>query len=156
MKDLIVFIGLASFWVWGAGNAYACSCEQISPAEGFNRAQFVFIGTVIEAGSHTWVVDVDRVWKGRERLTRKARLMDAYAAMDCEFFFERGRRYIVFAIRAKGGRDVFYHPQVCNWTRPVRSARVSAQGNEALWLEDLIARDHGPGEPPAASASGAH
>jgi hypothetical protein len=54
MKDLIVFIGLASFWVWGAGNAYACSCEQISPAEGFDRAQFVFIGTVIEAGSHTW------------------------------------------------------------------------------------------------------
>jgi hypothetical protein len=64
MKDLIVFIGLASFWVWGAGNAYACSCEQISPAEGFDRAQFVFIGTVIEAGSYTWVVDVDSVWKG--------------------------------------------------------------------------------------------
>jgi hypothetical protein len=156
MKNLVIVLGLASFWMWGAGNAYACSCEQISPAEGFDRAQFVFIGTVIEAGSHTWVVDVDRVWKGRERLTPKARLMDAYAAMDCEFFFERGRRYIVFAVRAKSGGDVFYHPQVCNWTRPVRSALVSAHDSEALWLEDLIAREHGPGEPPAASASGAH
>jgi hypothetical protein len=99
---------------------------------------------------------VDRVWKGEQKLTRKAKLMDAYAAMDCEFFFERGRRYIVFAILAKGGRDVFYHPQVCNWTRPLRSTLIHAQGSEALWLEDFIARRHGPGEPPAANASGPH
>lgn len=156
MKHLVISLGLASFWALGAGCAHACSCKQISPAEGFDRAQFVFTGTVIEAGSHTWVVDVDRVWKGRERLTRQAKLMDVYAAMDCEFFFEQGRRYIVFAILAKGGRDVFYHPQVCNWTRPLRSTLVSAQGNEAMWLEDLIAREHGPGEPPMASASDAH
>jgi hypothetical protein len=156
MKYLVIFLGLAGFWVGGAEGAQACSCEQISPAEGFDRAQFVFTGTVVEAGSHTWVVDVDRVWKGRERLTPKAKLMDVYAVMDCEFFFERGQRYIVFAILAKGGRNVFYHPQVCNWTRPLRSTRVPTQGGEALWLEDLIAREHGLGEPPTASASGAH
>ncbi len=151
MKNLVVLIGLAIFWVWAAGNALACSCQQISPAEGFDRAQFVFAGTVVEAGSHIWVFHVDRVWKGRERLTRRARLMDVYAAMDCEFFFESGQRYIVFAILAKGSRDVFYHPQVCNWTRPFGSTRVRAEGNESLWLEDWIAREHGPGEPPRES-----
>lgn len=46
----------------------------------------MFTGKVAEAGTHTWVVEVNRVWKGRETLTHKARLMDVYAKMDCEFF----------------------------------------------------------------------
>jgi hypothetical protein len=68
--------------------------------------------------------------------------------MDCEFFFRLGQRYLFFTVLAKGGRHVFYHPQACNWTRPLQSTRVFAQGNESLWLEDLIVREHGPGEPP--------
>jgi hypothetical protein len=67
--------------------------------------------------------------------------------MDCEFFFELGQRYVFFAVLAKGGREVFYHPQACNWTRRLQSAPV-VSGNESLWLEDLIVRQHGPGEPP--------
>jgi hypothetical protein len=35
-----------------------------------------------------------------------------------------------------------------DWTRPLQSARVPAEGNESLWLEDLIAQEHGPGEQP--------
>jgi hypothetical protein len=68
--------------------------------------------------------------------------------MDCEFYFELGQRYLFFAILAKGGREVFYHPQACNWTRPLQSTRVLAPGNESLWLEDFIIRQQGPGEPP--------
>jgi hypothetical protein len=148
MRTLVILFGFASFCVWAAGNAHACSCEEITPAEGFSRAQFVFTGTVVEASAHIWTIEVDRVWKGRERLLRRARLMDVYAATDCEFFLESGQRYIVFAILAKGGRDKFYHPQVCNWTRPVQSTRVSVAGNQSVWLEDWIARERGPGEPP--------
>jgi hypothetical protein len=57
------------------------------------------------------------------------------------------RAHLFFAILAKGGRDAFYHPQVCNWTRPLQSSRVVTKDNESLWVEDVIAREHGPGEP---------
>jgi hypothetical protein len=134
--------------MWAAGAAHACSCDPISPASGYDRAQYVFTGRVVRAEAHTWHVDVERVWKGHERLGRTVKLMDAYASTDCQFFFQLGQRYVFFAILAKGGRDVFYHPQVCNWTRPLQSTRVPAEANEFLWLEDLIAREHGPGEPP--------
>jgi hypothetical protein len=68
--------------------------------------------------------------------------------MDCEFSFELGQRYLFFAVLAKGGREVFYHPQACNWTRRLQSTRVLAAGNETLWIEDLIVRQQGPGQPP--------
>jgi hypothetical protein len=93
------------------------------------------------------VVEVERVWKGGEKLARSVRLMDVYASIDCEFFFELGQRYLFFVIRAKSGKDVFYHPQVCNWTSRLQSTRVQTQQGESLWLEDLIIREHGPGEP---------
>ena len=61
--------------------------------------------------------------------------MDVYAEIDCEFYFERGRRYLFYAIRAKSGRDVFYHPQVCNLTRPSSiEARLRQQtANRSGW-----------------------
>jgi hypothetical protein len=148
MKTLVWPLALASSWMSEAGAAHACSCERISAAAGFDRAQYVFTGKVVEARSHTWIVEVDRVWKGREKLTRREKLMDAYAAMDCEFFFKLGERYLFFAIVAKSGRDTFYHPQVCNWTSPLRSSRVVTAEGASLWLEDFIVREHGPGEPP--------
>ena len=148
MKNLVTLLVLASCWMSAAGAAHACSCEPVSPAAGFDRAQYVFAGKVVRAEAHTWHVEVERVWKGHERLGRTVKLMDAYSSTDCQFFFQLGQRYLFFAILAKGGRDVFYHPQVCNWTKPLQSTRVPARESKSLWLEDLIARDHGPGEPP--------
>ena len=139
---------LMSLWLLGTETAYACSCERPSPAAGFDKAQYVFTGKVTEARAHTWVVEVDRGWKGMEKLGRSVRLMDVYASIGCEFFFAEGQSYLFFAIQAKSGRDVFYHPQVCNWTSPLRTTPVRTERGEKLWLEDLIAREHGPGEPP--------
>lgn len=148
MKEPIRLFGLGIFGILGADVAQACSCDAISPSVGFDRAQYVFTGEVVRAEHHTWLVAVDRVWKGKEKLAGTVRLMDVYAAIDCEFSFELGRSYLFFAILAKGGRDVFYHPQVCNWTRPLQSSRVVTKDNESLWIEDFIVREHGPGEPP--------
>lgn len=152
IRTLAGLLILTGVWIWAARSAHACSCEKISPTEGFERAQYVFTGKVVEAGTHTWIVEVDRVWKGRETLTHKARLMDVYAKMDCESFFKAGEHYLFFAIVAKGSRDVFYHPQVCNWTSPLHSRRVSTPDGASVWLEDLIIREHGPGEPPGEEA----
>jgi hypothetical protein len=135
--------------LFGAGSAYGCPCQRSSPSAGFDRAQYVFAGKVVEAGAHTWLVEVERVWKGGEKLGRSVRLMDVYAGIDCEFFFKLGDHYLFFAILAKGGRDVFYHPQVCNWTSPLRSNRILTPEGDAVWLEDFIASEHGRGEPPA-------
>jgi hypothetical protein len=151
--NLTRLLALAACWIWSTGAAYACSCDSISPEAGFDRAQYVFAGKVVQAEHHTWVIEVERAWKGHEKLARTIRLMDVYAKMDCEFFFQLGQRYVFFAILAKGGREVFYHPQVCNWTRPLRSTRVPTEGNRSLWLEDLIALEHGPGEQPAGGSA---
>lgn len=148
VKKLIRLLGLGICWIPGPGTAQAaCSCDPISPSAGFDRAQYVFTGKIVHAASHEWLVAVERVWKGKEKLARSVKLKDAYAFMDCEFFFQRGQSYLFFAILAKGGRAVFYHPQVCNWTRPLQSSRVVTKENESIWLEDLIVREHGPGEP---------
>lgn len=133
---------------FGAEAARACSCEPSSPEAGFDRAQYVFTGKVVKAVGHEWWVEVERVWKGREKLGQTVKLMDVYAGIDCEFFFKVDERYLFFAILAKGNRYPFYHPQVCNWTRSLHSTRVSADDGNSLWLEDLIVRNHGPGEPP--------
>jgi hypothetical protein len=147
MRPLVCFLLVASVWL-GVAPAHACSCERGAPSAGFDRAQYVFTGTVTEARAHTWVVEVERVWKGAEKLGHSVRLMDVYAQMDCQFFFAEGKRYLFFAIVAKSGRDVFYHPQVCNWTSPLRSTRVPTEGGDSVWLEDLIARERGAGAPP--------
>ena len=152
MQYLLRLLALAISCTWGTADAQVCSCAPSSPEEGFDRAQYVFTGKVAKAEHHVWLVDVERVWKGREKLRRTIKLMDVYARMDCEFSFELAERYLFFAVLAKGSREVFYHPQACNWTRRLQSTRVLAPGNESLWIEDLIVRQHGPGElPPRAS-----
>lgn len=147
MKKLLRLVGLGICCTLGSGSAQAaCSCDRISPSAGFDRAQYVFSGIVVQAAAHEWSVLVDRVWKGK--LARSVKLKDAYAFTDCEFFFHHGQRYLFFAILAKGGRAVFYHPQVCNWTSPLQSSRVATRENESISLGDFIVREHGPGEPP--------
>jgi hypothetical protein len=148
MKNLLRLLVLAICWTWGTGTVQACSCAPISPEAGFDHAQYVFTGKIVQAEQHVWIVEIERVWKGHEKLRHTIKLMDVYARMDCEFFFELGQRYLFFAIVAKGGRNVFYHPQACNWTRPLQSTRVPAPDNESVWLEDWMVRQHGPGKPP--------
>jgi len=67
MKHLERLLVLAICWVWGAGAAHACRCDPISPEAGFDRAQYVFAGKVVQAENHAWLIEVERVWKGHER-----------------------------------------------------------------------------------------
>jgi hypothetical protein len=137
---------LGSLTVSAAGAAETCTCAARSPAQGFASAQYVFTGTVSEEAGHTWTVDVDRVWKGADKLAARVRLLDVYNGIDCAFYFEPGHAYIFFAIVAKSSRYVYYQPEVCNWTRPLRSTRVPGPSGP-VWLEDAIAEEHGPGGP---------
>src|SRR5258708_15201679 len=91
MKNLVTLLVLASCWMSAAGAAHACSCEPVSPAAGFDRAQYVFAGKVVRAEAHTWHVEVERVWKGHERLGRNVKLMYAFSSTDRHFFFQLGQ-----------------------------------------------------------------
>jgi hypothetical protein len=147
MKNLIRIFGLAICCALTSGIARAaCQCEYISFSAGFDRAQYVFSGMVVEAAAHEWSVSVNRVWKGK--LARSVMLKDAFSFTDCEFFFRRGQSYLFFAVKAKGGKAVFYHPQACNWTSPLQSSSVVTKGTGSMGPADLVVREHGPGEPP--------
>ena len=146
-RVLAWLVGLLCLSAAGADFAHACACGSISPAQGFARTQYVFTGRVLEVKGHTWTVDVDRVWKGADKLAARVRLLDVYKDMDCEFYFEPGRAYLFFAIVAKGSRYVQYQPEVCNWTNALRSKRVASPHGE-VWLEDFIVENYGPGESP--------
>jgi hypothetical protein len=139
--------GAVGLSMLGAGTAQACACDQISPAQGFERAQYVFTGKVVEANQHTWTVDVDRVWKGGEKLAGRVRLLDVYAGIDCAFYFEPGRAYLFFAVVAKSSRYVYFQPEACNWTSALGSKRVPGPDGSML-LEDFIVKNFGPGEAP--------
>jgi hypothetical protein len=146
IRFIVGLVVSAGVWI---GGAHACSCAQISPDEGFNRAQYVFTGKVAEINGHTWTVDVDRVWKGADKLAKRVRLLDVYASIDCESYFELDRAYIFFAIVAKSSRYVYYQSEICNWTRALHSTRVGSP-HGAIWLEDLILERHGAGTAPTA------
>ena len=137
-----------------AAAAAACKCIPQSPAEGFDKAQYVFTGTIVEAERHLWQVAVDRVWKGRAKLTPIVRLMDAHAATSCEQSFELGRSYLFYASLGKGvlgkNKALFFHPRICSWTSPLKSRSVTDNRAAPLWIEDLVIREHGPGELPQA------
>jgi hypothetical protein len=148
MKALAGLMGFMNLWMLALSAARACPCEPITPTEGFDRAQYVFTGRVVETAVHAWVVDVQRVWKGGEKLAGRIRLLDVYLSTDCEFFFEPGRDYLFFAIVAKSSRYVYYQPQVCNWTNALHSKRVSGSDGKSLWLEDFIESNYGSGESP--------
>jgi hypothetical protein len=77
--ELAWFFGSMCLWMFKARPVHACSCEQISPAEGFDRAKYVFTGTVAETSGHTWIVDVNRAWKGADRLAGQVHLPDVNA-----------------------------------------------------------------------------
>jgi hypothetical protein len=140
-------LGSVGLSMLGAGTAHACPCDQISPTQGFERAQYVFTGKIVETVGHTWTVDVDRVWKGADKLAGRVRLLDVYFGIDCAFYLNNEHTYLFFAIVAKSSRYVYYQPQVCNWTSALQSKRVVGPDG-SMWLEDLIVKNYGPGERP--------
>ena len=149
LSALAWFLGSVGLSSLGCGSAWACPCDQISPTQGFERAQYVFTGKVVEETGHTWTVDVDRVWKGSGNLAGRVRLLDVYTGIDCASYFEVGRAYLFFAIVAKSSRYVYYQPQVCNWTSALHSRRI-VNSTASMWLEDVIEKNYGPGERPTA------
>jgi hypothetical protein len=129
-----------------ASESFACMCGAITPAQGFDQAQAVFIGKVIKARKSEWTVVVDRVWKGEVEET--IMLRDAHPRSSCAVGYERGESYLFLVNVEKSERKVVYSPQVCNWGPRLKSAKVGFEGTPASWIEDLVLKDRGAGTPP--------
>jgi hypothetical protein len=64
-----------------ARQAFSCSCGGITPSDGFDHAEAVFTGTVIEASKSKWTISVQRVWKGDVQSV--VILRDAHSGTSC-------------------------------------------------------------------------
>jgi hypothetical protein len=139
---------LGSLGLSSAGAAHACTCASISPTQGFTRAEYVFSGTVVEEAGHTWTVDVDRVWKGADKLAPASGCWTSTT----ESIASSTSNQVVPISSSRSWPRAAATPitnPVCNWTRALRSTWVSSPRGP-VWLEDAIVDDHGPGGPPKA------
>jgi hypothetical protein len=81
---------------------FACDCNTLSPAESFKAADLVFVGSVVSsdqsAGYVTSTFRVDQVMKG----SNTDEVVIANQMSDCDFVFQPGVAYIVYAGKAEG------------------------------------------------------
>jgi FlgD Ig-like domain len=86
--------------------AESCTCYQITPAETFARATFVFVGTVVaeelpssmtntSADKGGWRFTVSRGWKGAP--TEEVTIYSGLDTGMCGYRFEVGDEYLVYA-----------------------------------------------------------
>lgn len=140
---LLLFVIWTTLSVLPPAPAFACSCE-IPPTalDGLAKADLVFTGRVKQIGKSVQqdgtydkvVLEVHESWKGTDRA--EATVLTSWSS--CQFSFERGADYLLYAYEWKGG----YHVQNCG-----RSALLAHAMDDVNQL--------GPGlRPQAASAAG--
>jgi hypothetical protein len=84
----------------------ACSCEPLTVSKARDRAEAVFVGTVVEsfrevtANGFEWRVRlrVEQTWKG----AGDGDELIVYTSGDCMISFDAGKKYLVFARRQEG------------------------------------------------------
>jgi hypothetical protein len=84
----------------------ACSCEPLTVSKARDRAEAVFVGTVVEsfrevtANGFEWRVRlrVEQSWKG----AGDGDELIVYTSGDCMISFDAGKKYLVFARRQDG------------------------------------------------------
>lgn len=138
-----------------ASPVLACVCPAVLPESAVPRAQAVFTGKVIRSGKSTWIVEVDRVWKGE--VESQIESFDAHAGSSCSTRgFKKGQSYLFLVnVENKDGK-IRYSPDPCNWTMPMRRSKMIVKENRiifedgegAMWAEEFVLKGHGEGKPP--------
>ena len=109
MRNIASIIATISTMLVAASICLACDCITLSPAESFKEADFVFVGSVITSdvssppANATSVVTtatfrIDQVLKGPP--TDQVKITGHMT--DCDFLFQTGYAYIVYARQAEG------------------------------------------------------
>lgn len=124
-----------------------CSCGATTPSQGFDRAQAVFTGTILNSKKSKWVVSVERVWKGE--VESQITLRDAHAGSSCASQFKKGVGYLFLVNVEKTAGLIAYTPQVCNWGTRLNATKVGfGDQGPYRWTEDWVLMDRGEGTVP--------
>lgn len=123
-------------------SALACSCGSWSPHEAMAWADAVFVGLVVETtrdaegindGHLFATIDVDKVWKGN--VGERVVIRTAPNSAQCGIYFEKEKRYLVYASRDEDGLLSAY---ACSRTNLLEYA-----GEDILALEVPLLDDDG-------------
>jgi hypothetical protein len=86
----------------GVAVAAGCDCTTLSPPESFKAADLVFIGSVVKSDNSSADVNstfrVEQVLKG----TNNGQVVITGQNSDCDFSFQTGNAYIVYARQSDG------------------------------------------------------
>jgi len=104
---------IAIFTLSAAACAFACTCAQRSPREKFDGAEKVFIGVVQEVSDEVVRLKVEKAYKGAPLETVA---LDGHGTNTCDYLFEKGHKYLVYADKRKHSRVELLMTEVCMGT----------------------------------------
>ncbi len=121
-----------------SSQADACTCGSVLPCESYAGAQVVFVGRVAktETVSSSGLMPSRAISTTLTNGTRAAhfKIDEAFLGIDksevdifgeattCDYFFEEGAQYLVYAYRSADGKTL--HTNLCAGTAPLREASV--------------------------------
>lgn len=106
--------------------AYGCDCVPPDFKEAYNRSNAAFIGEVISIDDQSIKIKVERAWKGvsaSEIIIPKVRTLQkdgwtyTITWSSCDFPFQKGKRYLVYAKREGEG----FYASACSGTYQLKS-----------------------------------
>lgn len=97
-------------------DAFGCSCPTVGMTaeqddagrlKDFNSAAAVFTGEVVELEENKVKFKVERIWKGESvdeivMIIRLKKDDGRYVRTSCDYYYELGKKYLVFAFDTKG------------------------------------------------------
>jgi hypothetical protein len=164
-KLVMLVVGLLIF---SASRADACSCGPVLPCEAYARAQVVFVGLVTKTGRvsskglmpstamSTTLTDgaTSAHFKIEETLlgTKDVEIDVFGEGTTCDYYFEQGKRYLVYAYRSSDGTTL--HTNICAGTAPVHESRkhlsylheVKNRPSGSVFLGRVNREFHGPAQ----------
>lgn len=106
---------IASMLITGSvGHACVCGGEN-SPRVRFDQAKIVFSGTVIEVNDKAVKLEVGKAYKGN--VGKEVVLTRRNPETDCDVFFSKGDKYLVYADEVKLDDKVVFMTHVCAGTK---------------------------------------
>lgn len=93
-------------WAGFSTAAFACKCAEKPRSEAYDSAYSVFYGEATEADGGNATIKVSKSFK-RSRAKRKMKIVAD--GDSCDFQFEEGKKYLVFAAKAKKKKTYSVH-----------------------------------------------
>ena len=113
---------LLAFTLTTGSVGYACTCGvEDSPKIRFDQAKIVFSGAVIEVNRNAVKLAVEKTYKGN--IEKEIVLTRSEQETDCDIFFSKGDKYLVYADEDNLDGKVVFMTYVCAGTKRYADAK---------------------------------